>query len=127
MWLRKSFSFSYGYHHLRASTSIASQSSLDIIPEYSQIDCHSLNHHHCKLKNRNDYETISDDDSIELNCEGDKKCDERQKSTAKSGQGWRNVRAVMAYYYTLRKIKRHDFHNLSNKYNIFLFLFGVNS
>lgn len=75
-----------------------------------------MNHHHC-LKNRNDYETISDDDFMELNCEGDEACDERRKSTAKSAQGWRNVRAVMAYYYTLRKIKRHDFHNCHSNIN----------
>lgn len=123
IWFRKSFFFSYGYHHSRASTSIASQSSLDIIPEYSPTECHPLNHPRHPLKNRNDYETISDDVFTDVNCEGDETCDERQKSTAKSAQGWRNVRAVMAYYYTLRKIKRHDFHNCHKNIHFQRFLF----
>lgn len=125
--------FSFLHHYGASSTSFASQSSLGIILENSAIDnqlerrprSHSL-------KNRNEYEQIDgdyddgdgddDDDDDDVNgsssCSSGKNADKTTKcGTAKGSRGWRNVRAVMAYYYTLRKIKRNGCSILSYTYN----------
>lgn len=72
------------------------------------------------LKNRNEYEQLegdydyddeNDDDDGgggSSSCDSTKNADKTNSfGTSKGTRGWRNVRAVMAYYYTLRKIKRN--------------------
>lgn len=76
-------------------------------------------HRHGRILNRHDYEDIShandgDDDSrhpspADHDDYGDGDCDSKLK-LSKGAQGWRNVRAVMAYYCSLRKIKRNGFY-----------------
>lgn len=69
-------------------------------------------------KNRRDYEPISDTEELEddvfdgiskvASADDRSDCDgSAATGTSKRINGWRNVRAVMAYYYTLRKIKRN--------------------
>lgn len=82
--------------------------------ENTAIDNH-LKHHERShsLKNRSEYEQLDGDYDDDLNASssysnGSKDADQTNKlGTAKGSRGWRNVRAVMAYYYTLRKIKRN--------------------
>lgn len=81
--------------------------------ENSAIDNH-LQHHQRShsLKNRSEYEQLDGDYDDDLNgsssCSSSKNADKNNKfGTPKGSRGWRNVRAVMAYYYTLRKIKRN--------------------
>lgn len=127
MYVCRNFSF---FHHYGPSTSFASQSSLGIILENSPVEHpHSLQHHQRSqsLKNRSEYEQLDGDyDDHNLNgissggrggggggdssCSSGKNADDNfnKYGTPKGGsRGWRNVRAVMAYYLTLRKIKRH--------------------
>lgn len=113
-------------HHYGPSTSFASQSSLGIILENSAIENHlQRNQRSHSLKNRNEYEQLDgdyyvDDDDDDADADDDpnggssssynstKNADNINKfGTPKGTRGWRNVRAVMAYYYTLRKIKRN--------------------
>lgn len=59
------------------------------------------------MENNNLNEGINEDDE-----EDDDDNDVKQPQSTKSNKGiqsWRNVRAVMAYYCTLRKIKRNEF------------------
>lgn len=103
------------FHHCGRSSSKASQSSLKIILENSSIDNNSLPSSSSQYdKNRSEYEEIADNEYDDVN---DSSCSSQRKSepanrfgTSKSAQGWRKVRAVMAYYYTLRKIKRNGAH-----------------
>lgn len=53
------------------------------------------------ILNRNDYEDISNDNDM------DDDDDDGTSRPTKGAQSWRNVRAVMAYYCSLRKIKRN--------------------
>lgn len=99
------------FQHFGPSTSLASQSSLEIIMENSPIESTSQQRAHSSRqssKNRSEYENLSDgevdDDGSGHNSEP------RGAFGRKSSRGWRNVRAVMAYYYTLRKIKRNVLH-----------------
>lgn len=69
-------------------------------------------------RNRDEYEDLSNIDDAPLPCQSDgadgdirQPQENEAEDTASGGrtkgaQGWRNVRAVMAYYCTLRKIKR---------------------
>lgn len=108
---------------------MASQSSLEIILENSP---HDLTTRHCSfsrpeqfIRNRNEYESISNDednddrgDRMEYDDGDDADADQSTSLASKSGQGWRNVRAVMAYYCTLRKIKRHGALILINNFSL---------
>lgn len=68
-------------------------------------------HHRQFSKNRSEYENLSDgdfDDDNSNNHNADHNPEHlNDLGKPKSSRGWRNVRAVMAYYYTLRKIKRN--------------------
>lgn len=75
------------------------------------------------MLNRNDYEDISNDNDIDD--------DDGASRPTKGAQSWRNVRAVMAYYCSLRKIKRngalnnHFISRMKNSIyilNVFLFV-----
>lgn len=108
--------YSSFFHHHGPSTSFASQSSLGIIMENSTIETRSqLPQRSHSLKDRSEYEQLDgdfDDYDDELNgsssCSSSKNADKtNQTGPMKGSRGWRNVRAVMAYYYTLRKIKRN--------------------
>lgn len=104
------FSF---FHHYGPSTSFASQSSLGIILENAAIDNHLMHRERSQsLKNRSDYEQLDGDYDDDLNGSSSYSSSKDADKTnnfgpAKGSRGWRNVRAVMAYYYTLRKIKRN--------------------
>lgn len=93
------------------------------------------NNHHQLSRNRNDYENISngeddyddEDGGSGDDVEGGERMviddDPDRNNTnlgTKSAQSWRNVRAVMAYYCSLRKIKRNG--ALNNIYFIFKFV-----
>lgn len=102
------------FHHCGRSSSKASQSSLKIILENSSIDNSLPSSSSQYDKNRCEYEEIADNEYDDVN---DSSCSSQRKTeptnrfgTSKSAQGWRKVRAVMAYYYTLRKIKRNGAH-----------------
>lgn len=98
------------FHHHGPSTSIASQSSLEIILEDGTIENGSMNCIHRLHKNRREYEQITDDDCDDHHHrhQHNQEPDELDGgTTSKRINGWRNVRAVMAYYYSLRKIKRN--------------------
>lgn len=59
-------------------------------------------------KNREEYEDLSRNDNVDnIVNEDDEAQGSRSLGTKGGAQGWRNVRAVMAYYCTLRKIKRN--------------------
>lgn len=126
----ENFSF---FHHYGPSTSFASQSSLGIIMENSTtIESHHLTQlprRSQSLKNRSEYEQLDgdyDDDNNTIgssggggggggggrssSCSSGKNTEDNfnKYGTMKGGsRGWRSVRAVMAYYLTLRKIKRN--------------------
>lgn len=75
------------------------------------------------MLNRNDYEDISNDNDVDD--------DDGASRPTKGAQSWRNVRAVMAYYCSLRKIKRngalnnHFISRMKNSININIFLLFV--
>lgn len=137
MYVCRNFSF---FHHYGPSTSFASQSSLGIILENSTIENHQLAHHHQRshsLKNRSEYEQLDGDyydDNMNgsggiggggrsSSCSSGKNIEDNSNKNApmKSGsRGWRNVRAVMAYYLTLRKIKRNGASLLFSPNSIFI-------
>lgn len=125
MYVCRNFSF---FHHYGPSTSFASQSSLGIILENSTVEHpHHVQHHQrshsLKNRDRSEYEQLDGDyDEDNMNssggggigggrsssCSSGRNADDSSNKCGKSGsRGWRNVRAVMAYYLTLRKIKRH--------------------
>lgn len=115
----RNFSF---LHHYGPSTSFASQSSLGIILENTAIENHLQRHQQRShsLNNRHEYEQL-DGDYYDDDVNGSSSCSsgknaEQTNAMPKGSRGWRNVRAVMAYYYTLRKIKR----NGALYYHIFL-------
>ena len=84
-------------------SSAASQLSLDISAENKDTECKERNKSvRCAKRRRADYEDLAgiDDDENDRKAAG-------SKAASKGAQGWRNVRAVMAYYCTLRKIKRN--------------------
>lgn len=137
--------YSY-FHHHGPSTSIASQSSLEIILEHGAIENGPFTCVHRLHKNRHEYEQIGDDvayDDIATQYNNSynntsnhpghgfiRSGDEQSISgdgsgttttTSKRVNGWRNVRAVMAYYYSLRKIKRNGctFRYLYPIFNLF--------
>lgn len=104
---------SFSSHHLfgpSASLASHSQSSLEIILENSPGETLSpYTHRHGTILNRHDYEDISHaygDDNEYNNDDADDDDDSKSK-LSKGAQSWRNVRAVMAYYCSLRKIKRN--------------------
>lgn len=105
----RNFSF---LHHYGPSTSFASQSSLGIIMENTAIENHMQPRQRShSLKNRHEYEQLDgdyydDDVNGSSSCSSGKNAD-NTNTAPKVSRGWRNVRAVMAYYYTLRKIKRN--------------------
>lgn len=79
------------------------------------------------LKNRHEYEQL-DGDYYDDDVNGSSSCSsgknaENTNAAPKGSRGWRNVRAVMAYYYTLRKIKRNGalyYHYLVLLYSLYL-------
>lgn len=108
---------------------MASQSSLDIILESGEEGTHHINHSHGHSDNDNYRAGDGVDDDVPdgimdvdggsvLNRIGKNREEYEEISNmepdtgkafnSKSSQSWRNVRAVMAYYCSLRKIKRHD-------------------
>lgn len=103
-------------HLFGPSTSLAShsQSSLEIILENSAGEilspyAGSVRRQRSARLNRNDYEDISND-----NGDDDDEDDDSKSRMTKGAQKWRNVRAVMAYYCSLRKIKRNGALNIYN-------------
>lgn len=88
--------------------------------EHGAIENGPLACTHRVHKNRRDYEPLSDTEELDDDVfggiskmpSGDERSDGDGSAAAApskpvAGKGWRNVRAVMAYYYTLRKIKRN--------------------
>lgn len=70
-------------------------------------------------------ETPQDDGDEPM--EGDGAEDEEERRHLKGGQRWRNVKAVMAYYYALRKIKRNVafvFKHRSHRWRLLLYIFS---
>lgn len=99
---------------------MASQSSLEIIMEKNENPSTNPYRHNRLDRRKDEYENLSEERMDAGNS---------SLGTKNSGtQGWRNVRAVMAYYCTLRKIKRNGgvqfviyFHK---KKNYFFFLYS---
>lgn len=67
-------------------------------------------HRYGTILNRDDYEDISHANDGDYDME-DADDDDSKSKLSKGAQSWRNVRAVMAYYCSLRKIKRNGFTN----------------
>lgn len=98
-----------------------------MILEDGTIENGSMNCIHRLHKNRLDYEQITDDDCDDDhhgNAHNQEAGDLDGGSTSKRINGWRKVRAVMAYYYSLRKIKRNGAHSNISYFYLSLSLFN---
>lgn len=93
-----------------ASLASHSQSSLEIIPENCPGEMLSpYTHRQGRILNRHDYEDISHANAHADADDDDDEDDDSKSKLSKGAQSWRNVRAVMAYYCSLRKIKRNGY------------------
>lgn len=80
--------------------------------ENSENTGHSNQYRHVLATKKKEYEDLSNNDP--------KTGTGGSSSGSRGGaQGWRNVRAVMAYYCTLRKIKRNGFLQYTHKQTFF--------
>lgn len=130
----KSSCSSSSIHLFAPSTSLASQSSLEIIMENSECPINSSKKYRgiASLASKKDeYEDLSNNDP-KTDTASNRGAGSSSIGSRGGAQGWRNVRAVMAYYCTLRKIKRNgsffflfSFHNLQKLRNIYSILLYI--